>query len=257
MSFFSRMYGGVKRFFNDLSRAYSLRNEELRPALVSLDKTECSFLEQSIRAEKEKRSALENFNYVKEDVNKRYWSNIWRVLSGKSLVQDHESDNLGISYHNLGPVGLKEKRFVISDKEKFEAAERDLENRIRNHGSSNYGGLSASYVSSFRDDCFTNELALIGSEGSVVKGVASVLAGYVSSSSGEFVSPHKRSWKQRISELEDLVVSNNFGSRDVKELRRVKSALSKNKYLVNKKKSEYNRAVELIDKVIERKSYEK
>jgi hypothetical protein len=134
---------------------------------------------------------------------------------------------------------------------------KSLEKEVNtyNHTSLKKSSVSALYISSFRDDCFTNKIANVSaSYQGVGRDVANILASYVKSDSSELVSPHKRSWKSRVDNLENAILNNNFSSKDGEALKEIKDALSKNTYLVNKKSDLYEKAVSLIDSAIRRGS---
>ena len=264
------LWNKIKSFFNKLYRTHNYIGVELQPALAFINEKEVDMLSKRIEFEKKQRVYVDRFNEVKSDVMKRYFSNIRRAFLGKELHQDEEA-RFGISYHNLGSVDSKRKRFVVKDNAKFEDAHKQLETLVNepyvSPQASSVGvskpynvsnsGVFAKYVDSFRADCFTNKLAVISSSYSgSVKAVADTLAGFVHDESGSLVSPHKRSWDSRVSALEDLIISNNFGSEDLATLEDVKSALASNKYLVTKKRAVYEKAVLLLDKALERKAYE-
>jgi hypothetical protein len=122
---------------------------------------------------------------------------------------------------------------------------------IRKTGNSEF---SAQYMNSFKDDCFTNIIAKVSSSYSYpIKNVADTLASYVTDST-ELISPHKRTWRSRISNLETAITNNNFTGEDRKALLKIQDALSKNSYLMNKKSDLYAKAVSLIDFAINKAS---
>ena len=249
--------------FGDFSRAYSFRHEELKPAFEFFDKRETTYLKSLIDLEKKKELDDIVFDDAHKTVRDRFYSNFWRVLSGKELIQDEEN-SLGIVYSYVGSSSYKKKRFIVKDSDKYSVALKNLESKLENSSSSKHfteiakksEKVFAKYISDFRDDCFTNSLARISSKYSgLVSCAANVLAGYVSSDSIGVVSPHTRSWASRVSNLEDVLSNSNFSIHDESKLLELKSALSKNKYLVSKRKREYIRAVNLINSAI-RKSKE-
>ena len=261
--FINNAYNRVRKVFGDFSRAYSFKREELKPAYEFFDKRETSYLKSLIDLEKKKELDDIIFDDANKTVRDRFYSNFWRVLSGKELIQDEE-DSLGIAYSYVGSSSYKKKRFIVKDSDKYSVALKNLESKLENSSSSacvvepakNSENVFAKYISDFRDDCFTNSLARISSEYSgSVSAAANVLAGYVSSGSEDVVSPHTRSWSSRVSNLEDVLSKSKFSFRDKSKLLEIKSALSKNKYLVSKRKKEYVRAVNLINSAI-RKSKE-
>lgn len=256
-------YKRVRKVFGDFSRAYSFRREELKPAFEFFDKRETSYLKNFIELEKKKEFDNIVFDDAHKTVKDRFYSNFWRILLGKELIQDEE-DSLGIVYSYVGSSGYKKKRFIIKDSDKYFVALKTLESKLKENSSNEYFSnpvvnsekFFAKYINDFRDDCFTNSLASISSKySSSVSLAANVLAGYVSSSSKGIVSPHTRSWASRVSNLEEVLSNSNFSVDDESKLLEIKSALSKNKYLVSKRKKEYVRAVNLINSAI-RKSKE-
>jgi len=140
-------------------------------------------------------------------------------------------------------------------KEKSNINETDF--NFVNYTSSNSLGevYVARHIHGFREDCFTNILAKFSNECSgSVKKIADSLSGYVRNKDS-FVAPHKRSWSSRVDALEDLLLENNFTRSNTKKLLEIKEALSKNKYLITKRKEAYERAVSLIDKAVRRYNY--
>lgn len=247
-------YTHIKKIFNNLSRAYALKKEELKPAFEVFDNRENLYLKSIIALEKKKEVDVFVYEDALINVKKRFYSNFWRIISGKDLIQDEE-DSLGIRYCYVGSSNYKKKRFFVKDSDKYDTALKSLESKLEEKDltnfSSDYTGANnkifAKYISDFSNDCFTNSLARISSKYSgSVGGVADILAGYVSSGESS-VAPHTRSWKSRVSELERVIFSSGFSDEDKSRLSEVKDALSKNKYLIKNRKEEYVRAVNLIN----------
>ena len=260
-------YETIKNKANEFKEAYKYKHQELKPIMILAQKKERDYTTFLSKYHNDLEIINETKKRVEEDVKNRYWTNILRIFSNKELHQEEES-RLGIKYHNLG-----KKKFHVSDQQKMLSVEKDLEHKILNYGLPEYKNdtsdklknyssnnnqldeLSAKYINSFSGNSYTNKIANISmnSEG-VVKTLADTLAGYVTLKN-KVISPHTRTWKSRVLELENVLLKNNLTEKDQDQINEIKETLSTNKYLVTKKNKEYQKAISLLEKASQRKKY--
>ncbi|MCC7574375.1 hypothetical protein KO361_02190 [Candidatus Woesearchaeota archaeon] len=288
LGFVNDWYVSFLNKFSFLKKAKAYRVAEFVEASDRINSRYRGYLDQLVLLENKVKVEESNLEYLKKSVNKRYWSNICRFFSGGNLLQDVE-DRSGLKYffdkfpglvvvdkdkyevvksemdkvlgkyevHDFLKKTVKsKKRKVVSGSVSASSIDSYVDDSLIERDDFVNGSykFSASHIKDYRSDCYTNLIADISSDNSgSVKCVADVLASYVKDSSNKLVgAPHARSWKSRVSNLEKVISNKNFNSKDISSLRKIKSALSRNSYLVNKRKDLYEKAVSLIDSVAER-----
>lgn len=256
-NFFKKMYNSFRSGIKKLRDASDYKKQERESELRRLNQRDLNYVAQLLhinRARSEERGVYE---HLLNHTRGRYLTNISRIFKGEDLIQVEER-GLGILYEfNKGPG------FVVADKNLHEQSKKDLESRLFGISSSN-GSFknrdkktrSSKYfamkIPNSSSNCYSNQIANISSNNKgAISNIANALAGYVIDNK-KIISPHKRTWASRISNLEDELLRNNFSNYDAVELVKIKNALSANKYLTKKKANHYKRAISLLDRAIER-----
>lgn len=249
-NYVSNIYNGIKKKFHQIKKAYLLKKQELKTEQIDYVQKEKQFLDVAIAYHNNKFAEQENFRNQKRKVKERYWDNIKRILNGKDLIQDE--------------VG-RAKELYASPKINNQQKTEKLEKKLKNYSCKNYSyknnnyeintnnNFSAKYISSFKKNCFTNQLANISKNNNgSIKELADTLAGYVVNEK-QNIAPHRRTWTNRLQNLEEKILANNFSKKDSEEIESLKEALSQNKYLVKKKPKEYKKAISLLNKAKKRR----
>ncbi len=241
LNYIKKQYISIKNKIADIKKAYEYKSQEVIPILEVYGRSNNEYLNTIKNHKTFERENRKLISDVRADVKKRYFDNIFRIFKNKPLHQDEEKE-LGIKYNNLGG-----HRFYARDKTRYTRAKEDLEYKINNRTYEKKEPEAAN-ITTYKQDTFTNKIANISQKNEgVAKKIANALAGYVREGD-ELIAPHKREWSERICELENILIENNISKKDRDELENIKDALSKNNYLVKRKRKEYEKIQKMIEK---------
>jgi len=123
---FIKGYESFKQKIVDFKKMYDFKNQESFFENERFYKKNIDYYNVKFNLEKEKKLNFINYKFFKKEIFNRFIDNFFRIISGRELLQEEES-NLGLVYvYNNSP------KFMISDKNKYLTAKKDLEFKVLN-----------------------------------------------------------------------------------------------------------------------------